>query len=212
MLRVLIADDHPVLRRGLIQLMEESLSVSGIYETGKGCDVLPILRKNHVDVLILDISLPDKDGMIVLAEVKQEFPDLPVLILSIQPETQYAARALRLGAAGCLNKATVPEELVRAIRQVARGEHYMNEATSTILLESIRHPGTALPHELLSERETQVMLSIASGKTLSEIADELYISVKTVSTYRSRLLEKMNLKNNAQLTQYVYKHKLMPLA
>ncbi|ORC35398.1 DNA-binding response regulator [Marispirochaeta aestuarii] len=211
MLRVLIADDHPVLRRGLIQLMEESLSVSGIYETGKGCDVLSMLRKNPVDVLILDISLPDKDGMIVLAEVKQEFPDLPVLMLSIQPETQYAARALRLGAAGCLNKATAPEELVRALRQVARGEHYMNETTSSILLETIRHPGTALPHELLSERETQVMLSIASGKTLSEIADELYISVKTVSTYRSRLLEKMNLKNNAQLTQYVFRHKLMPM-
>ncbi len=212
MLKVMIADDHPVLRRGLIQLIQESLSVAGVYETGEGPEVLPMLRRHPVDVLILDISLPGKDGMVVLAEVKQEFPSLPVLMLSIQPESQYAARAIRLGAAGCLNKATAPEELVRAVRKIIRGETYINETVQSILLDSIRQPDAELPHLLLSERETQVMLMIASGKTLSEIAEELVLSVKTVSTYRTRLLEKMNLKNNSQLTQYVYRHKLMPVS
>lgn len=211
MLKLLIADDHPVLRKGLIQLLEDSLSISMVLETGDGSEVLSILRKHAVDVLILDISLPGKDGMIILGEVKQEFPRLPVLILSIQPETQYATRAFKLGAAGCINKATAPEELVRAVRQVAGGENYLNDLTSGILLRSLRREPSELPHTVLSERESQVMLMIASGKTISEIADELCLSVKTVSTYRGRLLEKMNLKNNAQLTQYVYKNKLMPL-
>ncbi len=207
----MIADDHPVLRRGLIDLLQESLSISRIYEAGDGNEVLSVLRNCSVDVLILDISLPGKDGMRVLAEVKHEFPALPVIMLSIQPESQYAARAFRLGASGCLNKATAPEELVQAVRQVASGENYINDRTSSILLESLRRTGTAAPHRELSERETQVMLLIASGKTMSEIADDLCLSVKTVSTYRSRLLEKMCLRNNAQLTQYVYRHKLMSL-
>ncbi len=211
MLKLLIADDHPVLRKGLIQLLKDSLPIAKVFETGDGSEVMEILREQVVDVLILDISLPGKDGMLVLAEVKQEFPRLPVLILSIQPETQYATRAFKLGAAGCLNKATAPEELVRAVRQVASGENYINELTSGILLRSLRTESTEAPHTVLSERESQVMLMIASGKTISEIADDLCLSVKTVSTYRARLLEKMNLKNNAQLTQYVYKHKLMPL-
>lgn len=211
MLRVLIADDHPVLRRGLVQLLTDSLAISHVCEVDNGNDVLPTLRGNAVDVVVLDISLPGKDGMIVLSEVKEAFPTLPVLILSIQPESQYAARAFRLGASGCVNKAIAPEELVTAIRQVARGEHYLNEETSSILLNTLRHPTSTAPHETLSERETQVMLLIASGKTLTEIGDELCLSVKTVSTYRSRLLEKMNLKNNAQLTHYAYQHHLMPL-
>jgi two-component system invasion response regulator UvrY len=182
-----------------------------VYEVESGDDVLPTLRAHHVDVVILDISMPGKDGMLVLADVKDEFPDLPVLILSIQPESQYAARAFRLGAAGCINKAVAPEELVHAVRQVAQGENYLTEETSAILLNTIRHPVATVPHELLSERETQVMLAIAAGKTLTEIGEELRLSVKTVSTYRGRLLEKMQLKNNAQLTHYVYTHRLMPL-
>ena len=211
MLRILIADDHPVLRRGLMQLLKESLPVTRMYEAGDGNEVLELLKNHSIDVLILDISLPGKDGMLVLSDVKRDFPAVPVLMLSIQPESQYAARAFRMGAAGCLNKATAPEELVRAVRQVAEGENYINDKTSSILLESLRHSGTAAPHRQLSERETQVMLSIASGKTISEIADDLCLSVKTVSTYRSRLLDKMSLRNNAQLTQYVYRHKLISL-
>lgn len=164
-----------------------------------------------MDVAILDISMPGKDGMVVLGGIKEEFPELPVLILSIQPESQYAARAFRLGAAGCINKAVAPEELVLAVRQVASGENYLTEETSAILLDTIRHPATSAPHEILSERETQVMLAIAAGKTLTEIGHELHLSVKTVSTYRGRLLDKMQLKNNAQLTHYAYTHRLMPL-
>lgn len=211
MLRVLIVDDHPILRHGLIQLMKESLAISEIYESGEGTEVISILQLNPVDVLILDISLPGKDGMVVLSEVKQSFPDLPILMLSIQPEVQYAARAFRLGASGCLNKAAAPEELVRAVRVLAKGENYINDTTSGILLNSIRQPVPVFPHQLLSERETQVMLMIASGKTSSEISHELNLSIKTISTYRSRLLEKMNLQNNSQLTQYVYKNKLLQM-
>lgn len=212
MLRLMIADDHPVLRRGLIQLVRESLHLSKVYEIGDGNEVLPMLREHEVDLLILDISLPGKDGMLILEELKAEFPGLPVLMLSIQPESQYASRAFRLGAGGCLNKASAPEELVQAVRQLAAGGNYINEKTSSILLHSLRQNSSGPPHKQLSEREYQVMLMIASGKMVSEIADELCLSVKTVSTYRSRLLEKMEMRNNAQLTQYVYKHKLMVLA
>ncbi len=195
----------------MTQLLKESFSISRIYETDSGDQVVPLLRKYRIDVIVLDISLPGKDGMIVLSEVKREFPKLPVLLLSIQPESQYAARAFRLGAAGCLNKAAAPEELVNAVRCVLKGETYINEVTSSVLLNTVRTPDLRAPHLALSERETQVMLMIASGKTLSEIALELNLSVKTVSTYRSRLLEKMNLRNNSQLTHYVYKNRLMGL-
>ncbi|MDA3948729.1 MAG: response regulator transcription factor [Spirochaeta sp.] len=207
----MVADDHPVLRHGLLQLLKESMSVACVYEVDNGNDVMDIVRTHHLDIVILDISLPGKDGMIVLAELKEEFPHIPVLMLSIQPESQYAARAFRLGAAGCVNKAVAPEELVRAVRQIANGENYINDVTSSVLLDTLRRPDTSAPHRLLSEREHQVMLRIASGKTLTEIGNELCLSVKTVSTYRSRLLEKMNLQNNSQLTHYVYKNRLMAL-
>jgi two-component system invasion response regulator UvrY len=187
------------------------MSVACVYEVDNGNDVMDIVRTHHLDIVILDISLPGKDGMIVLAELKEEFPHIPVLMLSIQPESQYAARAFRLGAAGCVNKAVAPEELVRAVRQIANGENYINDVTSSVLLDTLRRPDTSAPHRLLSEREHQVMLRIASGKTLTEIGNELCLSVKTVSTYRSRLLEKMNLQNNSQLTHYVYKNRLMAL-
>jgi two-component system, NarL family, invasion response regulator UvrY len=200
-----------VLRRGLSQLLKESMSVACVHEVANGNDVMDFVRSHHVDIVILDISLPGKDGMIVLAELKEEFPYIPVLMLSIQPESQYAARAFRLGVAGCVNKAVAPEELVRAVRQIATGENYISDVTSSVLLDTLRRPETTAPHHLLSEREHQVMLRIASGKTLTEIGNELCLSVKTVSTYRSRLLEKMNLQNNSQLTHYVYKNRLMAL-
>ena len=190
-------------------MLKESLPIARIYEVDSGDQVVPLLREHRMEAVVLDISLPGKDGMIVLGEIKREFPTLPVLMLSIRPEEQYAARALRLGASGYLNKAAAPEELVCAVRRVLQGETYINEATSGVLLDTIRKPDSGAPHIALSERETQVMLMIASGKTLSEIAAELNLSVKTVSTYRSRLLEKMQLRNNSQLTHYVYKNKLM---
>ena len=192
-------------------MLKESLPLARIYEVDTGNQVLPLLREHSIEAVVLDISLPGKDGMIVLSEIKGEFPHIPVLMLSIQPESQYAARAFRLGASGCLNKAAAPEELVSAVRRVLRGETYINDATSNALLDTIRHPDSGPPHLALSERETQVMLMIASGKTLSEIAVELHLSVKTVSTYRSRLLEKMHLRNNSQLTHYVYKNRLTTL-
>lgn len=209
MLRVLIADDHPLIRKGLIRILSDSVYVDAVDEASDGFAALDLLRRNSYDVVVLDISLPDKDGMDVLPEIKQLVPDVPVLMLSIQPEEQYAVRAFRLGAAGCLNKSSAPEELVEAIRTVARGGTYLSPKAKDLVMDSIRGDGRAKPHESLSERESQVMIQIARGKTVGEIAELLSLSVKTVSTYRARLLEKLSLENNAQVMEYVFRHKLI---
>ncbi|MFA6504963.1 MAG: response regulator transcription factor [Treponemataceae bacterium] len=209
MLKVLIADDHPLIRKGLGQILSDSVYVDVVDEANDGFIALEMARKHHYDVIILDISLPGKDGMDVLPELKAIAPDTPVLMLSIQPEEQYAVRAFRLGASGCLNKSSAPEELVEAIRTIAGGGTYLSPKAKDLVMVSIRGDPRAKPHEALSERETQVMLHIARGKTVGEIADLLALSVKTVSTYRGRLLEKLNLENNAQIMEYAFRHKLI---
>ncbi len=161
-------------------------------------------------MLILDISMPGKDGIEILKDVKIQHPDIAVLMLSIQPENQYAVRAFKYGASGCLNKASAPEELIAAIRKVQSGGRYLNDTVSEILLNNITsETGTELPHKQLSEREYQVMLQLAKGKTISEISEKLNLSIKTVSTYRTRLLSKMNLHTNSDLTYYAMKNNLI---
>ncbi|MCF7953629.1 MAG: response regulator transcription factor [Spirochaetales bacterium] len=209
MWKILIADDHPLIRKGLKQIMNDSEFIGTVYECSSGQDVLPMLREKWIDLVILDISLPGKDGLSVLKEIKDEFPLKPILMLSIQPEEQYATRAFRLGASGCLNKATAPEELLNALQMVMQGKRYINEEVSYIILDDLSSGKEELPHLRLSEREYQVMLLIAKGETVGEISRSLNLSVKTISTYRSRLLEKMHLENNAQITHYAFKNNLL---
>ena len=209
MLRVVIADDHPLIRKGLKQILTESLYIGRVDEAGDGEALMRLLREGTYDVVVLDISLPGKDGLALLKDIKSLYPALPVLILSIQPEEQYALRALKCGASGCLNKASAPEELVAAIRRLAEGGTYITPLLEELLLKDLKRTQGELPHQTLSDREYQVFLLLAAGKTPTEIAEKLSLSVKTVSTYRMRLLEKMGLKNNAQLTQYAFKHGLI---
>lgn len=208
-MNILIADDHPLIRKGLKQILSDSVAIQHVFEASDGDSALHILSDNAIDVLILDISMPDKDGIEVLKDVKVLYPDLPVLMLSIQPETQYALRAFRFGASGCLNKASAPEELVDAIVHVHRGGRYISEEVSDLLLQNLQQKQSDLPHEQLSEREFQVFIMLASGSSLAEISEKLFLSVKTVSTYRARLLAKMNMHNNVQLTSYALKYDLI---
>jgi DNA-binding NarL/FixJ family response regulator len=202
MMNILIADDHPLIRKGLRQILSGGMAITHIFEAENGAATMEVLAKTTINVLILDISMPDKDGIEVLKDVKLLYPELPVLMLSIQPETQYALRALRFGASGCLNKASAPEELIDAIIKVQRGGQYISEEVSELLLKNLQVKNQDAPHLELSEREYQVMIMLASGDSLSDIANRLSLSVKTVSTYRARLLAKMNMTNNSQLTYY----------
>ena len=209
-MNILIADDHPLIRKGLMQILADSKYIRNVYEAGNSTEVFRQLESEKVDVLILDISMPGKDGIEILKDVKIQYPDIAVLMLSIQPENQYAVRAFRYGASGCLNKASAPEELIAAIRKVQSGGRYLNDAVSEILLNNITSESSSdLPHRQLSEREYQVMLQLAKGKTISEISDKLNLSIKTVSTYRTRLLSKMNLHTNSDLTYYAMKNNLI---
>ena len=201
-MNILIADDHPLIRKGLRQILSGGMAITHIFEAENGAATMEVLAKTTINVLILDISMPDKDGIEVLKDVKLQYPELPVLMLSIQPETQYALRALRFGASGCLNKASAPEELIDAIIKVQRGGQYISEEVSELLLKNLQVKNQDAPHRELSEREYQVMIMLASGDSLSDIANKLSLSIKTVSTYRVRLLAKMNMTNNSQLTYY----------
>lgn len=208
MIKILIADDHPIVRSGLKQIMikEPGMVVEG--EAQNARELLALVRKQAWDVVILDINLPDRSGLDVLIQLKKEFPSLPVLILSVQAEEQYAVRALKSGAAGCLDKHSAPGELVKAIRRAVAGGKYVSSSLAERLALDLDSGERAL-HETLSGREFEVMRMIASGKRINEIADKLFVSPKTVSTYRARILEKMGMKTNADLTHYVIKNKLV---
>jgi DNA-binding NarL/FixJ family response regulator len=208
MLKILIADDHPVFRRGLKQIIAETTDIVVADEAADGLEVLNKVKVGDFDVVLLDISMPGKTGIDVLAQLKYERPKLPVLMLSMHPEEQYAVRALRAGASGYLTKESAPDELVGAIRKVSAGGKYVS-ASLAERLASLLQKAEQLPHDILSHREYQVMCLMASGKTVSEIAKELLLSVKTISTYRSRILEKMKMKNNAELTRYAINNSLI---
>jgi DNA-binding NarL/FixJ family response regulator len=209
MLRILIADDHFLIRRGLRQLLEETLPGAVVDEAEDGPRTLAMARKNKYEVVMLDISMPGKDGLDLVRDLKDMDPMTHVLILSIQPEEQYALRAFRLGVSGCLNKSADPSEVAVAVKTILAGRRYVSTKAQELMLAEVTGAGTELPHERLSDREYQVFRMLASGKTIGEISEVLALSVKTVSTYRARVLEKTGLENNAQLTHYAFKHKLI---
>jgi len=209
MVEVLIIDDHSVVRAGLKQIINETPDMIVADEAGTGQEALEKIWENSYTVILLDISLPGRGGLEVLKQIKSDDPDLPVLILSVHPEDQYALRALKSGAAGYLTKESAPEELVVAIRRVAVGGRYITTSLAEKLAFEMTDSADRPRHESLSDREFQVIRLLASGKTISSIADELALSVKTISTYRTRAMEKMNFENNAQLIHYAIQENLV---
>ena len=207
-IHVLIADDHAIVRQGLKQILSETddLVVAGAADDG--AEALRIARQTRCDVFLLDVSMPNRNGIDTLKQLKKEFPRLPVLMLSMHPEEHYAVRAIKSGAAGYLTKQSAPGLLVTAIRQVASGKRFISPSLAEHLAAAISDEGDKLPHERITDREYQVLSRITVGKTVSQIADELNLSVKTVSEYRKRLLDKMHLETTAELIRYGVEHGL----
>lgn len=209
MIKIIIADDHAVVRTGLKQIIESDPNLKVIGEASSGFELIEKIQEGNYDVVLLDISMPGKDGLETLKEIKKIKPKLPVLIFTVYPEDQYAVRLLKAGASGYLNKECEPEELIEAIHRVAMGRKYVSENLAELLAQKLEETSSVPLHELLSDREFQVLCMIASGKTIKEIAEELQLSANTVSTYRIRILEKMKMKNNAELTHYAIKNGLV---
>lgn len=208
-MRVLIADDHAVVRRGLIQILADEYRDLSVGEAGDAAEVFKLAREREWDIIILDISMPGTSGLEALKELKKEQPKVPVLILTSHSEEQYAIRVLKAGASGYMSKETAPESLIEGIRKIIRGGNYVSPGLAELLVTSIGTDWGRLPHENLSDREYAVLRLIGSGKTVGEIAGELSLSVKTVSTYRTRILEKTGMKTNAELTHYALKNGLV---
>ena len=203
MIRIIIADDHPIVREGLKKIMEKTSDIAVIDEVDTGEELLNKVSKNNYDVVSLDISMPGIGGLGVLEQLKKEKHKLRILVLSIHSEDHYAIRVFKSGASGYLTKDKAPFELVNAIRKVSKGGKYISPSLAEKLVFDLERGEERLPHEKLSNREFQVMCMIASGKMMKEITEELSLSTSTISTYRSRILEKMNMKNNAELIHYV---------
>jgi len=208
MIRVLIADDHTIVREGLKQILLETDDIVPVDEAGNGHEVLEKVAKNNLDLVLLDISMPGMNGLDVLKQLKMSKPDLTVLVLSMHPEEQYAVRLLKAGAAGYLTKDNAPDELISAIRRVSAGRKYISPSLAERLAVILEAGSEKLPHEILSDREHQIIIQIAAGRTVKQIADELSLSIKTVSTYRTRAMNKMNMKSNSEIMHYVIKNKL----
>lgn len=209
MIRIAIVDDHPLVRAGLRQFFADQPDFSVVAEAASGREALDIVRGGEVDVIVMDIAMPDQSGVDALAAIRARSPDLPVLILSGFPEAHYATTLLRQGASGYLNKDCDPEDLVRAIRTVHRGRRYITAGVAEQLADGLGRADDRPLHEHLSERELQVFLRLAAGETIGRLADSLSLSVKTVSTYRSRVMEKMQLTSNSDLTYYALKNGLI---
>ncbi|MDF0667024.1 MAG: response regulator transcription factor [Nitrospira sp.] len=203
MLRILIADDFPLFRRGVKDLLTDGLDSVTVGECGNAHDLLELVRCRKWDVVILDISMPGTTGTEALKRLKAERPDLPVIVLSLHPEDQYAIRMFKAGADAYLMKASAPEELINAVKKVTSGGQYVGASLGEKLVHRLRPGSESVLHNQLSDREFEVMRFLASGKTVSEIAETMHLGVSTVSTYRSRILEKLQLKNNAELMHYV---------
>ena len=206
---ILLADDHVVVRRGLRDILTGAFPGAQFIEAGTGDEVLSAIRTSRCNLLILDINMPGRTGVDVLREVKGLCPGIPVLMLSVQPEDQYAVRCLKAGASGYLNKDSAEEELVRAVRKVISGGRYVSAQLSEKLASNLQKPALKNLHDLLSDRELEVLRMIASGGSLTDIAEALHVSVKTVSTYRSRSLLKMQMQTNADLVRYALEHSLI---
>jgi len=209
MIKVVVVDDHAVVREGLKRIVSESGGMAVTGEAADGHEALRLIKNEPCDVVLLDITMPNRSGLDVLKELHAESPRLPVLVLSMLPEDQDAARILRAGAAGYVTKESSPAKLVQAIRKVARGGKYVSPALAEKLVFDLGIDADKPVHEILSDREYQVLCMIASGKTVTQIAEELTLSVKTISTYRVRILEKLKLRNNAEMTRYAIKEGLV---
>ena len=209
MMRILIVDDHAIVRRGLRELLSDEFHGAAFGEASDAQQALEQLRKKEWDVALLDIALPGKSGLDLLKELKTGWPKLPVLILSAHPEDQFAVRVLKAGAGGYLTKESAPEELAKAIRKIMAGGRYVSPALAEKLALGVKKDLTCMPHETLSDREYEVMSRIASGKTVTEIGEELSLSPKTISTYRSRVLLKLSVKNSAAIVQYAIRNGLV---
>ncbi len=209
MLRILIADDHTVVRKGLRQILLEEFPAAFIEEVADGGEMIKKVMTDKWDVVISDLSMPGRSGLDALQQIKHSFPNLPVLILSIHPEEHYALRVLKAGASGYLSKDSASDELVKAVQKVLLGKKYISASVAEKLATSFAPDSTKHPHELLSDREFDVMKILASGKSVSEIAEMLSLSVTTVSTYRARVMTKMNLKSNSDLTKYAIENFLI---
>lgn len=209
MINIIIADDHPIVRAGLKQIIMEDNSIIVAGEASKGSELLHQVRQRDYDVILLDLTMPGMDGMDVLKQLKIEKPHIPVIILTIHPESQYALRILKAGASGYLTKDSASDELIKAIYKVYGGGKYISPSLAEKIAFALDKDIRRSPHETLSDREYQVLLLIGSGKTVSEIAGALKLSVKTVSTYRTRILEKMQMKNNAELIHYAVQNELV---
>ena len=209
MIKVLIADDHPIVRQGLKQILAGESDMAVVSEAGDSQEVLQLVSKQNYDVVVLDISMPGRGGLEVLKELKCRHPRLPVLVLSMHPEEQYGVRALKAGAAGYLTKKSTPDKLVQALRKIVSGGKYISPDLAEKLVYAADRDHQGALHDTLSDREYQVMCLIASGKRVSEIARELSLSVKTISSHRTRVLKKMEMKSNAELTHYAVKNQLV---
>ncbi len=208
-MNILLADDHSIVRRGLKEILLEEFPDANFQEASDGQELIRKMRADKFDVIISDVSMPGKNGLEALKVIKSEAPTIPVLVLSIHPEELYAIRVLKAGASGYLTKESAPEELVKAVRMVMMGRKYITPSLAEKMASNLDSDFSKLPHELLSDRELDVLKLIAGGKTVSEIAVDLSLSVNTISTYRSRVLEKMNLKSNSELTFYAISNNLL---
>jgi DNA-binding NarL/FixJ family response regulator len=209
MIKILIADDHTIFREGLKHILAEYPDLVVADEANNGQEVLDKIWKNNYDMVLLDITMPGMTGLEVLKQLKNDKPKLPVLILSMHPEEQYAIRVLKAGASGYLTKESAPDELITAIRKISQGRKYITSSLAERLATEVEADSEKPLHDILSDREYQVLRMIAAGKTVKHIAKELSLSIKTVSTYRTRIMEKMNMKTNAEVMHYVIKHHLL---
>lgn len=209
MIKVMLVDDHPVVRQGIRLILSANGEIDVIAEAANAAEAVQKVRNLVLDLVVLDLNLPDQNGFWVLAELQRSHPTLPVLVLSIQPEEHMAVRALKAGARGFLNKESAPEELAKAVRTVADGKRYISPRLAEWLAVDVSGHRESLPHERLSDREYQVMCLLASGRSISEIAAQLNRSANTISTYRTRIMQKMAIENNAGLTEYALNHQLI---
>jgi DNA-binding NarL/FixJ family response regulator len=208
-IKVLVADDHAIVRRGLRQILDETKDILVGAEAGSASEVLRLVREERFSAIILDISLPGASGLELLGDIRKERPELPVLVLTVHSEDQYAVRAIKAGAAGFLTKESAPERLIDAVRKVAGGGRYVGPQLAERLASALAADGKGAPHERLSDREFEILKMLASGRTVSQVAQELALSVKTVSTHRTRILRKMGMRTNAELTSYAVRSGLV---
>jgi two-component system, NarL family, invasion response regulator UvrY len=209
MIKVVVIDDHAVVREGLKRILSENFGIAVTGEAGDSFEAMKVVKSTPCDVVLLDITMPNRNGLDLLKQLHAESPRLPVLVLSMHAEGQYALRVLRAGAAGYLTKESAPEKLIEAIRKVVRGGKYISQTLAERLVFDLDHESDRSPHEILSDREFQVVCMMGSGRTVGEISQELGLSVKTISTYRLRILEKLQLKNTAEITRYAIKQGLV---